>query len=101
VEYYHLTLIWHFFNKILKFIQYNNLYLQGEDLVPEPKIIIAALQNKQLFYVISSVSYQTETITDVITLADATLKTKICNYSIISFSYSHSKSYILATVNVL
>ena len=38
-----MTLIWHFFNKILKFIQYNNLYLQGEDLVPEPKIIIAAL----------------------------------------------------------
>jgi hypothetical protein len=33
-------------------------------------------KNKQLFYVISSVSYQTETITDVITLADATLKKK-------------------------
>jgi mannose/fructose/N-acetylgalactosamine-specific phosphotransferase system component IIB len=58
-------------------------------------------KNKQLFYVISSVSYQMETITDVITLVDATFKIKKCNYSIISFSYSHSKSYILATVYVL
>jgi hypothetical protein len=33
-------------------------------------------KNKQLFYVISSVSYQMETITDVITLVDATFKIK-------------------------